>query len=186
MSDRMSMDDAELIVRCRAGDGSAFESLVDKYQPSLLNMTWSILGDREDARDISQQAFLAAFSNLDKFDHSRSFKNWLYAIAWKDCLDLKRRRKTRRLFLERLKAEAAPAAVPGDVPIPIEESETFSPLLGRLRLKERLALTLKMNEGYSASEIARVLGCAESSARVYAFNAVRKLRKLYLKGRTDE
>jgi RNA polymerase sigma factor (sigma-70 family) len=178
------MDDTELIARCRAGDESAFETLVNKYQPSLLSMTWSILGDREDARDVSQQAFLAAFSHLDGFDHSRSFKNWLYAIAWKDCLDLKRRRKTRRLFLERLKAETAPATDPGDDPLPLEASEAFSPLLGRLRLKERLALTLKMNEGYNASEIARVLGCSESSARVYAFNAVRKLRRLYRKGRT--
>jgi RNA polymerase sigma factor (sigma-70 family) len=183
VNNRPPMEDAELIARCRNGDTGAFEFLVNKYQSSLLSMTWSLLGDKEDARDVSQQAFLAAFSNLDTFDHSRSFKNWLFAIAWKDCLDLKRREKTRRLFLERLKDDPAPAGNPGPAAVPLEESEVFSPFLGKLSLKERLSLTLKMNEGYSAAEIADVLGCAENSARVYAFNAVRKLRKLWNKGK---
>ena len=179
------MDDVELVARCRAGDQSAFESLVNKYQSSLLSMTWAILGNREDARDAAQQAFLAAFSNLAAFDHGRSFKNWLFAIACKDCLDMKRREKTRRVFIERLKGEARSAGDPGARPVRLEESEAFGPLLGQLDRRERLALTLKMNEGYSASEIAQVIGCAESSARVYVFNAVRKFRTLWNEGRND-
>lgn len=179
------MDDAELIARCKAGDGGAFEVLVNRYQSPLLSMTWSLLGDKEDARDVTQQAFLAAFSNLDAFDTARSFKNWLFAIAWKDCLDMKRREKTRRTHFERLKAERPASGNPGPALVRLEESEIFSPLLEKLGLKERLALSLKMNEGYSAAEIAEVLGCAENSARVYAFNAVRKIRKLWNKGRVD-
>lgn len=179
------MDDHELVARCLAGDRAAFESLVDKYQSSLLAMTWAALGNREDARDAAQQAFLAAFSHLASFDHGRSFKNWLFAIAWKDCLDLKRREKTRRVFIERLKGETPAAGNPGPGPVRLEESEVFSSLLKRLDRRERLALTLRMNEGYSASEIAEVLGCAESSARVYVFNAVRKVRTLWEKGRVD-
>lgn len=179
------MEDAELIARCRAGDRSAFESLVNKYQPSLLSMTWAMLGDREDALDAAQQAFLAAFSHLASFDNGRSFKNWLFAIAWKDCLDMKRRAKTRRVFIERLKGEARSAVDPAPGPVGIEASDAFGPLLGRLDRRERLALTLRMNEGCSAAEIAEVLGCAESSARVYVFNAVRKVRTLWNKGRDD-
>lgn len=179
------MEDAEWIARCREGDRGAFESLVNKYQSSLLSMTWAVLGNREDARDAAQQAFLAAFTNLAAFDHGRSFKNWLFAIAYKDCLDMKRREKTRRVFFDRLKGEARAAGDPERGPVRLEESESFGPLLGRLDRRERLALTLKMNEGYSASEIAQVLGCAESSARVYVFNAVRKFRTLWDKGRID-
>jgi RNA polymerase sigma-70 factor (ECF subfamily) len=179
------MDDAELVARCRAGDRNAFESLVNRYQSSLLSMTWALLGNREDARDAAQQAFLAAFSNLASFDHARSFKNWLFAIAWKDCLDMKRREKTRRVFIERFKGETPAAENPAQGPVRLEDSELFSSLLGKLDRRERLALSLKMNEGYSASEIAEVLGCAESSARVYVFNAVRKVRTLWEKGRVD-
>jgi RNA polymerase sigma-70 factor (ECF subfamily) len=185
MDDRPPMDDTELIARCRQGDTRAFESLVNKYQSSLLGMTWSLLGNKEDARDVCQQALLAAFSNLEAFDHSRSFRTWLFAIAWKDCLDLKRREKAKRLFLERAKDHPATSGNPRPAAVPLEDSEVFSPLLGKLDIKERLALTLKMNEGYSAAEIAGVIGCAESSARVYAFNAVRKLRRLWNQGRTD-
>jgi RNA polymerase sigma-70 factor (ECF subfamily) len=185
MSNSLPMDDAELIARCRAGEIDAFESLVNKYQTPLLTMTWSLLGNKEDARDVTQQAFLAAFSNLDAFDPSRSFKNWLFAIAWKDCLDMKRREKTRRIFLERMKGDLATHGNPGPAGVRLEDSEAFSPLLKKLDLKERLALSLKMNEGYSATEIAEVLGCAESSARVYVFNAIRKVRKLWKKGRAD-
>jgi len=179
------MDDAELIARCRSGQAGAFEALVNKYQSSLLSMTWSLLGNREDALDATQQAFLAAFSNLKAFDPARSFKNWLFAIAWKDCLDMKRREKTRRVFFGRLKGELPGAANPGPAAVRLEDSEIFSPILKKLDLKERLALSLKMNEGYDASEIAEVLGCAESSARVYVFNAIRKIRKLWGKGRGD-
>jgi len=182
MNDRPLMEDTELIARCRRGDAHAFESLVNKYQSPLLGMTWSLLGNKEDARDVCQQAFLAAFSNLGAFDHSRSFRTWLFAIAWKDCLDLKRREKTNRLFLERAKDHPAAPGNPGPAAVPLERSEAFSPLLAKLDLKERLALTLKINEGYTAAEIAAVIGCAESSARVYAFNAVRKLRRLWKQG----
>jgi RNA polymerase sigma factor (sigma-70 family) len=183
MDDMPPMDDTELIARCRRGDNRAFESLVNKYQSPLLSMAWSLLGNKEDARDVCQQALLAAFSNLEAFDHSRSFRTWLFAIAWKDCLDLKRREKARRLFLEKAKDHPATSGNPGSAAVPLERSEAFSPLLAKLDLKERLALTLKLNEGYTAAEIAGVIGCAESSARVYAFNAVRKLRRLWSQGK---
>ncbi len=179
-------DDAALISRCRAGDGAAFEALVDRYQSSLLTVTWSVMGNREDARDATQDAFLSAFSNLAGFDSGRSFKSWLFAIAWKRCLDMKRREKTGRKYLPEV--ERAQAAADVDCPARperLEDSEVFSPILGHLGPRERAALCLKMNEGYTAAEIAEVLGCAESSARVYVFNAVRRVRDLWRKGNGD-
>ncbi len=58
-----------------------------------------------------------------------------------------------------------------------DESAVLSPLLKKLTVKERLALSLSVNEEYTAAEIAEVLQCAESTARVHLFNAKRKLRK---------
>lgn len=179
------MDDTALVDRCQAGDTAAFEALVNEYQSSLLAVTWSILGNREDARDATQEAFCSAFAHLHGFDSGQSFKTWLFAIAWKRCLDIKRRQKTARTFVQRLGRPTAPN--PGDGPGPagpvrLEESEKFSPVLAKLAPRERLALCLRMNEGYTASEIAEVLGCAESSARVYVFNAIRRVRKLWKDG----
>ncbi len=177
------MNDGELIERCRAGEAAAFVTLVNAYQSSLLAVTWSLMGNREDARDATQEAFLSAFSNLNRFDSSRSFKSWLFAIAWNRCLDMKRKEKVNRRYLlrvERTETLAAPPDPPG--PVRLEDSETFSPILECLSARERLALCLKMNEGYTASEIAEVLGCAESSARVYVFNAIRRVRKFWKEG----
>jgi RNA polymerase sigma factor (sigma-70 family) len=181
------LDDLALVERCRAGDMAAFEALVNKYQASLLSVTWSLLGNREDARDATQEAFLSAFAHLNGFDSGRSFKTWLFAIAWKRCLDMKRRQRTARTYARRLghppdPAPAPPAGIGPPGPVPLEDSETFSRALRTLGPKERLALCLKMNEGYTAGEIAEVLGCAESSARVYVFNAIRRLRDLWNKG----
>jgi RNA polymerase sigma-70 factor (ECF subfamily) len=180
------VDDAALIARCRAGDSEAFEALVDRYQSALLSVTWSLMGNREDARDATQEAFLSAFSNLDGFDAGRSFKSWLFAIAWKRCLDMKRKQKTGRKYMGELGRAEAHLTNPGPPrPARLEDSETFGPILGSLGPKERLALCLRMNEGYTAAEIADVLGCAESSARVYVFNAVRRIRDLWEKGKGD-
>jgi len=186
MDNKPPMDDSELVASCRAGEAGAFEALVNKYQSALLTMAWSVLGNREDALDATQQAFLAAFSKLDRYDAARNFKSWLFAIAWKDCLDMKRREKTARMKFQRLAAEAPLTADPGPVDPPrLEDSEAFRPLLSQLKPKERVALSLRMNEGCTAFEIADVLGCAESSARVYVFNAIRRVRKLWKKGNGD-
>jgi RNA polymerase sigma-70 factor (ECF subfamily) len=179
MENDAPMEDSALIAGCREGNEDAFKTLVDRYQAPLLTLTWSILGNKEDAQDAAQGAFLAAFSNLGSFDVNRSFKTWLFAIAWKDCLDMKRKEKTRRIFLEKAKDFPLPAGNLGPAAPGIEESEIFSTAMKKLDSKERMSLSLRINEGYTAAEIAQVLGCAESSARVYVFNAIRKIRKIW-------
>jgi RNA polymerase sigma-70 factor (ECF subfamily) len=180
------VDDAALVERCRAGEPEAFEALVERYQASLLAVTWSLIGNREDALDATQEAFLSAFSNLGGFDAGRSFKSWLFAIAWKRGLDMKRKQRTGRKYLRLFGRSGALAAdsIPAR-PNRLEDSEIFSPVLRKLGPRERLALCLRMNEGYTAAEIAEVLGCAEGSARVYVFNAVRRVRELWNKGKGD-
>ncbi len=173
------MDDTELVACCRAGQTAAFEALVAKYQTPLLTMTWHVLGNKEDARDVAQGTFLDAFSKLDAFDSRKDFKTWLFSIAWKDCLDLKRKQKIRRLFLQNRSPAPLPAAPQASSEVRLEDSETFGPLLRKLTPRERLVLSLRINESYTAAEIAAVLGCAENSARVYFFKALRKMRESY-------
>ena len=81
------MDDNEIITRCLSGEMEAFELLVRKYQSSLLSLSWHIMGDKEEARDITQEAFIQSYKNLDRFDAGKSFKNWIFAIAYRRCLD---------------------------------------------------------------------------------------------------
>ncbi|MFQ6082542.1 MAG: RNA polymerase sigma factor [Candidatus Aminicenantia bacterium] len=179
------MEEKEIISRCLSGEIEVFEILVRKYQANVLSLTWNILGDKEEAKDITQEAFIQAYVNLNRFDMTRSFKNWLYSIAYKRCLDRKRKEKSLAKFIKKIIKEERLSDELKTKQRRIEDSEIFNPILNELNEKERTAISLKVNEGYSAREIAQVLNCAESTARVHLFNAKRKLKKV-LKEKKDD
>ena len=170
-------DDRQAVARCLAGDREAFEMIVTKYQAGVLSLAWSVLGNRAEAEDASQEAFFRAYVNLQSYDHGKDFKNWLYAIVYKRCLDRIRKLETEKKYRLRIAESAAPVASGSRADRGTGESSVLSPLLKKLTVKERLALSLSVNEGYTAAEIAEVLPCAESTARVHLFNAKKKLRK---------
>ncbi|MCX6574984.1 MAG: sigma-70 family RNA polymerase sigma factor [Candidatus Aminicenantes bacterium] len=168
-------DDGQTIARCLAGDREAFEMIVNKYQAGVLSLAWSVLGNRAEAEDAAQEAFFRAYVSLQNFDRAKDFKNWLYAIAYKRCLDRIRKLKTEKKYRSRMADALVTSGLkkePGT-----EESAILSPLLEKLTVKERLVLSLSINDEYTADEIAEVLQCAVSTARVHLFNAKRKLRK---------
>lgn len=170
------MDEDPIIGRCLEGDGEAFEMLVNRFQSGVLSLAWGMLGNREEAEDAAQEAFVRAFKNLRDFDRGRSFRPWLYAIAVHGCLDrLKKRRSERRFRDDLMAAPLAPDSGAG-AERRIENTEVLDPLLGRLKPKERSALFLSVVEGYTSAEVASVLGCSEGSARVRIHAAKKKIR----------
>lgn len=84
--------DAALVARCRNGDSEGFAGLVCRYERTVFNLAFRMLGNREDARDVAQTAFLKVLENLHRFDPSRKFFSWLYRIAMNEALDLIGRR----------------------------------------------------------------------------------------------
>lgn len=114
---------------------------------------------------------------MGDFDQARGFKNWLYAIAYKRCLDRLKKEKIEKKYRSRIAETTTQVSSRVEMEHSLEESAVIGLLLKKLTVKERLALCLAMNEGYTAAEIAAVLHCAESTARVYVFNAKGKLRK---------
>jgi RNA polymerase sigma-70 factor (ECF subfamily) len=177
------MDENETISRCLAGEGEVFEMIVNSYQTQILHFTWSILGDRDEAKDATQEAFIRSFFRLKTFDRKRSFKTWLFTIAYNRCMDKLREKKSRSQILEKLGKEYSFIRQHENPEKKTEESEQFRRLLQKLNEKERTAISLKVVEGYSAQEISQVLGCKESTVRVYIFNAKRKLKKMLEKNR---
>ncbi len=168
------MDEDPIIGRCLDGDGEAFEMLVNRYQAGVLSLAWSILGNREEAEDAAQEAFVRAFSSFRTFVRGRSFRSWLYSIAAHGCLDRLKRRRTERRF--RLDPAALPAGSSAGTERRIEDAELLVPLLLRLNPKERSALYLAAVEGYTSAEVGAVLGCSEGSARVRIHAAKKKVR----------
>jgi len=166
-----------MVAACLQGNPEEFREIVMKYSPSTLAIALNILGNRDDAEDACQEAFIQAYRNLDKFDPERSFKNWLYTILYRRCLDqLKRRRRS--LALQKKIQREIPAAQLSNPPRPVQSRALPSRLLEVLSPKERMALCLWANEGYNAQEISSVLMCTASTARVYLFQARKKIKKV--------
>ena len=171
------MDDKTIVSRCLKGDGDAFGMVVNRYQSQLLHFAWTILGDKDEAKDVTQDAFVRSYFRLQSFDPNRSFKTWLYRIAYNRCMDRIREKQSRTRFIKKMGNEQ-PVTRRGENPEKrLEESEQFQLLLKKLNEKESTALILKWNAGYLSREIAEILGCKESTVRVYIMNAKRKIKK---------
>lgn len=87
------MDDREAITRCLAGDKEAFGHLVRRYQAQVMALCLRLSGNREDAADAAQQAFVQAFRHLGQYDKNQPFRPWLMRIAANECISLFRRKK---------------------------------------------------------------------------------------------
>jgi len=171
------MEEKEILLNCLQGSEEGYKEIVGRYRAQLMAMALNILGNREDAEDALQETFLRALRNLERFDLRRSFKNWLYTILYRCCLDqLKKMKRLHRLF-QRMKNEH-PGSFSRDS-FPALEKQSFSQsILKHLKPKERAVLCLWANEGFSSSEMSRLLGCSPSTARVYLFNARKKIKAM--------
>ncbi|MCH8959361.1 MAG: sigma-70 family RNA polymerase sigma factor [Proteobacteria bacterium] len=89
----MSKDrDTELISDCRRGDRNALETLVRRYEKPIYNAAYRMLGNPDDAADITQIAFLKVFENLDRYNPKFKFFSWIYRIAVNESINLLKRR----------------------------------------------------------------------------------------------
>jgi RNA polymerase sigma-70 factor, ECF subfamily len=167
-------DDTEIILTCLRGGVGEFCAIVDRYQESAMAMALNILRNRQDAEDICQEAFAQAYRSLAQFDSSRSFRTWFFTILNRKCLDLLKQQKRSHIAFSRILREAPLYDSDGGV----RPADRMLPeyMLGQLSPKERTTLCLWANEGFSAVEIAEVLGCSAATARVTLFNGRKKIR----------
>jgi DNA-directed RNA polymerase specialized sigma24 family protein len=106
-------DDLELVRRCREGDIDSFQGLVEKYQQRLYLLIYGIVLDREQARDLAQEAFLKAYRSLNTFRGKSGFYTWLYRIAFNLALDEKRKRAGKEMVEYDDSHKLDPALSPG-------------------------------------------------------------------------
>lgn len=169
------MDETAAIRACLEGNREAFQTIIDAYGSLALAVAINVLGNRQDAEDACQEAFLQVFRNLTAYDPSRSLKTWLLTIVTRRCLDMRKKKVRFSKFFNKAKCELPVAAV-GGTSNPVRREPLPSRLLEGLSPKERTALCLWANEGYTPGEIAEVLRVSDSTARVYLFHARRKVK----------
>ncbi len=185
-------EDRELIRRCQAGDDTAFESLVARYQRELFHLvSWNV-GSAAEAEDIVQEVLCKVYFSLSKFDNDRPFYPWLRRVAINQCYDELRRVRRRKILkftelndqdarvLERLMA--APQA--DTIPTPTNGEELRSLMqrvLERLPEKQRMAIVLRDFKQVSYEEMADILGCSKQAVRLKVFRSRARLRTLITK-----
>lgn len=89
----MATDDLTLVKRVRSGDQRAFKLLVERYQRKVYAVALGMLKDKEEAMDVSQEAFVKVYKYLDHFKGDASFYTWLYRITSNICIDVLRKRR---------------------------------------------------------------------------------------------
>jgi RNA polymerase sigma-70 factor (ECF subfamily) len=175
------MEDNQLLMSCLNGELEDFRKLMDKYRGRSLALAWNILGNREDAEDACQEAFVQVYLNLENFDFTKNFKDWFFTILSNRCLDQLRKRSRFIKFFKVQKVEykeRMSQISSNPEPSPLLSSK----LLQKLNPKERISVCLWANEGYTSAEIASVLRCSPSTARVHIFKARRKIKTLLEEG----
>ena len=168
-------DDTEgaLVLRCRAGDRTAFDALLTRYERQVFDIAYRILHDREDAIDVTQTTFLRAYENFARYDAARQFRSWLYRIAVNDALDLVRARKQPEALNEE---QPDDHDGPEDITLRGQDDGTLQRALRTLRIEYRTVIVLKHLQGCSYEEIALILDCPVKTVKARLFTARQALR----------
>ncbi len=151
----MAADERDLITRSCAGDLEAFESLVRAHQDRIYNLAYRLTGNREDATDAAQEAFIRAYRALPRFRRDAAFSTWLYRIATNAALDLVRRRPA----VPPVELTADYRA-PDNPEVEAQRRETHRRIhaaLGHLPPEYRAAVVLRDLQGLDYEEIAHIL-----------------------------
>ena len=182
----MEPADEALCERVARRDEAAFNLLVSRYQERAYRLAWSILRNAEDARDVSQEAFIRLYETAGSFQGRSKFSTWFYRILVNLCLDHKRKHKWWKLWVrdddeERsetiLDRQPAPANDPVDKLSREETLKALGSAVDRLAPRQRAAVLLRVQEDMATYDIARVLKCSEATVRVHLHRALATLKK---------
>ncbi len=172
-----SVEDADLIRKASRGSVEAFNALISRWDKRVYNYLLRILGNREDALDLSQDVFLKAYQNLRKLDDPGRFAPWLYRIAHNEAYSLFRKRRPEgeagELQPETLEGDVSPG---GNAVFPIELTLAVSNALHKLTADQRETVVLKIYQGFKFEEIAEIVSCPVSTVKSRLYTALELLK----------
>lgn len=185
--------DAELVVESQSGNEAAFEELVRRHMNKAVQVAFVILGNYEDAKDVSQDAFVKAYRALRFFNRQAQFATWFYRILVNTAKDFLRHKNWKRFlqwdaresmesFFERIED---PGQSPARVLLNVELEKKISQAIAHLPLKQQCVFIFRFIKGLSIQEIGEATGLAEGSVKATLHFAVQKFKDRlspYLKG----
>lgn len=168
-------EESELVARSRTGDVDAYDQLVGRYQDRVYQLAYRVTGNREDAWDAAQDAFLKAYRALRGFRGAAAFGTWLHRIAVNTALDLVRRRPQPTLALHAV-AAAAPDE-PDETVLRQDVQQQVQRAIAALPPQHRVVVVLRDIDGLRYEEIAGLLQVPVGTVRSRLSRARDALRR---------
>ena len=177
----LTNNEKELIQNIQRGKVHAFSELVDTYKDLVFTLSLRMMGNREEAEEVSQDTFIKVFNSLPNFKGDAKLSTWIYRIAYNGCLDRLRANKKERIFkdvgeLEGIIFKDMDNAL--DAMVMEEQRELVNRCMSQLSTKDAGLLTLFYFEDKSLVEIEKVMDIPVGVLKVRLFRARKKLAKL--------
>lgn len=169
------MNEEEALRRCQQGDREAFRTIVERYQDVLYGTAFLMTGDPARAEDLVQEAFVAAWRGLGRFDPRRPLKPWLVRILVNKTLTAQRRRSLPVVPLDEASTHTSGSG-PDEAAIQHERHQALRQALASLPAEHRQALLLRYFTGLTVPEVAHALGWREGTVKSRLHRALRHLR----------
>ena len=165
------VEDRDLIAKARRGDVDAHNVLVSRWEKRVYNYLLRLVRNREDALDLTQEAFFKAFMNLKKLDDPDRFPAWLFRIAHNEaCSMLRKTRPDGDLDMDHSADEMSARMFPVELSVAVESA------LNRLSHDQREAVLLKVYQGFKFEEMAEILSCPVSTVKSRVYTALDLLK----------
>ena len=180
-----TMTDAMLVRRVLEGDTAAFTTLVDRHAAACTRFATRMLGNREDAEDATQEAFLRAYRSLARYEERQAFRTWLFQILINRCRTAAVRRQRRhRMFLvdanALAEASVRPAAEASDIRAELQRA------IDALDPEQREAFLLKHVEQLSYDEMAAATGIGVSALKMRVKRACDRMQWMLREGEASD
>jgi RNA polymerase sigma-70 factor (ECF subfamily) len=179
-------EDHETIQGALRGNDLAFKRLMNKYHDAIFNFIYRMIRDREQVEDLTQEAFIKAFSSLKSFNEEYAFSTWLYKIATNNCIDYIRKRKLQMYSIDK-PIEAKDSDYTFELPdetyradkeiISGQRALLLRNAIEQLPEKYRRVIELRHTEEKSYEEIAAILDLPIGTVKAHIFRARELLYK---------
>jgi RNA polymerase sigma-70 factor, ECF subfamily len=180
----MASEEDVWVSQAKAGDQAAFEQLVYRYERQIYSFVYRMMGDADDAYDLTQDCFVRAYRSIGSTNNDLNVSAWLHRIASNACLDvLRRRKRIRWMPWDNTKHEHllddSGIDDPERATVALETSSAVQETLNKMSPRNRAALIMREYEGMSCEEIGEILGLSRSAVKSVLFRGREEFRKLY-------
>ena len=180
MENERKLEDKKLIDRALEGDENAFRSLLEKYRNLVFSIMLKMVRNKQEAEDLTQEAFMKAFASLASFNDEFAFSTWLMKIASNNCIDFLRKKKLKTYSIHepiQYKDEKIEIEIPDHDPSPertllqSERSRMIEETINELPERYRYVIILRHKEEKSYEEIAEIMNLPLGTVKAQIFRA---------------